>query len=1442
MALKLHYFASGETQGLEKCGSVVGTPTVSNTNGIDGKYAYVLAAGANEIAFTTAASSGHDLERIDGFYIRFSDATPAANVAFFDCSINASGGYNNYNLLLNTSGDLLVRDGNDATIRTITTPFTDATWHRVEIYSTGGDPGTIEVFIDGASQGSDSGQDLLDSRSNGITFKNVSGSGTSIEIQHCYAYSGTTNADRLSGASGTDDWEVTPFYGDASSTITGDTPDTGTFDKIQQIPFVETAGNVVGYTSVTNTDVAGDIEADTGSGAGPSGSGIGTIYGMGTIWRAKKIIGIGASQALFADTLLVQTNLTGSITDIDDNPYSPDGNWLTATGKSVCRVGFPTPDAPPETGAGLQSFTVLLRKSGLGGDFGNEELSPDGIGASDANLSGDETTISNDADTAPDGNWRTASSNNTTSVCHTTFPTPTANPKTGASLQNFKIYARLTANGTPATYNVYLLENGTRINGGSPIATGTLSTTTGTLIVATWDATLLGTADGSLVECEFEVIKTGGSPTSRTTGEVNAVEWNCEYAGTEETVDYAVKLYENGSEISAAGSQTGTLTNAGGDTIVTFTWDAINLGTADGSLIECHVEQTDTSPTVYMEVGAFRCIIDFDYVATDFGFLRGNDVDGVTAELRPSIDLTASYANFQHFDEATTIVPTDTENVRVGIDRNGNTNEFWCSDALASLLSKVVDSGITASPDLLLSIAADLKAKGKLDATLGGADIFISATADLVPMGYLTAIPDLVFSATADLKVDNQLASSPLLAFSTLADLDAEGKLDAVGNLIFSSTADLDARGKLDASVQLLFSTLADLEARGQLSVSDTMLFSAAADLKGQGKLDTTSALIFSLAANLQNASTSASPITATAAMAITGAANLLADGKLDAAASLLFSTSADLLADGKLDATPSMVFSQQADLSAYGKLDASDILLFSTLADLNADGQLTASPNIVVSVVADISSINEIAATPDMVFSLLADLKSKAGMSATPSLVFSANADIQSTNRINATPTMIFSAAADLEAYGKLDAATSLALSLTIADLLARGSLGAATDLTFLLSATLTADGALASTPSMVFSALADIHSTNEINASDSLVFDVSAAIGGDSSVAAYPSLVFSAAADLEAEGKLDSTAALILSATADLNATGTLESTANLVLTLVADLKAHGKLDAGTSLLFSATADLIATGDLNATSALIFSIAADLEATGVMASTAAMLFSAAADLKAFGQLDASDALAFSATADLVDIGSYDLNASPALLFSLAADLKSDGKLDATSSMILDAVADLQGYVRGTATAPLAFSVTADLKGPAAIDATAALALSMIADLKGGAALSAATSMLFSGNAAIAGIDNISAIAPLTFSVVADLQGGSSLSATAPMTFSGAADLKGEGQLDALASLVFSSFATLSDVNAAIFIHIAIAAAIRKIKIKASTRTIEITASDKTIDIEALN
>lgn len=63
---------------------------------------------------------------------------------------------------------------------------------------------------------------------------------------------------------------------------------------------------------------------------------------------------------LAPDAILAQTNITGVLSNITDDPDSNDANWMTGTGAVDMRVSFPTPAANLVPGR-PQEFRVRVR-------------------------------------------------------------------------------------------------------------------------------------------------------------------------------------------------------------------------------------------------------------------------------------------------------------------------------------------------------------------------------------------------------------------------------------------------------------------------------------------------------------------------------------------------------------------------------------------------------------------------------------------------------------------------------------------------------------------------------------------------------------------------------------------------------------------------------------------------------------------------------------------------------------------------------------------------------------------------------------------------------------------------------------------------------------------------------------------------------------------------
>ena len=148
-----------------------------------------------------------------------------------------------------------------------------------------------------------------------------------------------------------------------------------------------------------------------------------------------------------------------------------------------------------------------------------ERKSPDALLVS-TNLTGSITVIVDDPNLS-EGDWLSATDETLDTVARVSFPSPSGNPTAGPGFQEFKFLSRLTSSASPCAYSVDLYEDGSLVGN---LDSGTITSTTGQLITAVWDAADLGTADGSLVEAQITI-----TANVDTTGEIGAIEWNVTY-------------------------------------------------------------------------------------------------------------------------------------------------------------------------------------------------------------------------------------------------------------------------------------------------------------------------------------------------------------------------------------------------------------------------------------------------------------------------------------------------------------------------------------------------------------------------------------------------------------------------------------------------------------------------------------------------------------------------------------------------------------------------------------------------------------------------------------------------------------------------------------------------------------------------------------------------
>ena len=106
------------------------------------------------------------------------------------------------------------------------------------------------------------------------------------------------------------------------------------------------------------------------------------------------------------DAILVQTNLTGAVTAIQDDPDAPDATWLTTTsgGNALLRVSFPT---PANNVQGTQEFKALVRLATGGSNAATAILRLAESGTTVT--SGTETTLAASGNTLLSLSWSSAS-------------------------------------------------------------------------------------------------------------------------------------------------------------------------------------------------------------------------------------------------------------------------------------------------------------------------------------------------------------------------------------------------------------------------------------------------------------------------------------------------------------------------------------------------------------------------------------------------------------------------------------------------------------------------------------------------------------------------------------------------------------------------------------------------------------------------------------------------------------------------------------------------------------------------------------------------------------------------------------------------------------------------------------------------------------------------
>lgn len=304
-----------------------------------------------------------------------------------------------------------------------------------------------------------------------------------------------------------------------------------------------------------------------------------------------------------------------------------------------------------------------------------ETLAPDVL-LTQTNLSGVIGDIDEDPD-SPGADWLTYVANNVDTVCRVSFPTPTGNPTQGVDLQEFKIWVRKqNGTGTP-TVSISLYENGVSV--AEILAATNVTNSSGELFSATWNSNLLGTADGSVVECYIYGTATGGAPASRCTVEVGAVEWNVEYSAGAVAPTVATQAATDIEATTATGN--GNITNTGGENcdIRGIVWDLATHGDPGNTAPGASDYANDVSESNGFGTGAFTrsltglptgdTIYARAYAHNSAGYAYGDEVNFLT---KPAAPTSVSATDGDHTDKVTITWTKSTGANDYQVYRDGN--------------------------------------------------------------------------------------------------------------------------------------------------------------------------------------------------------------------------------------------------------------------------------------------------------------------------------------------------------------------------------------------------------------------------------------------------------------------------------------------------------------------------------------------------------------------------------------------------------------------------------------------------------------------------------------------------------------------------------------------------------------------------------------------------
>jgi len=350
MALQVNNYTGFETAGTEESSGTTGSPTFPTTAPASGdRHASFPGNGTGyRLPHLVAGQTDQGNDYIFSFKVRpTGDVTPSAPDQNMVTYAEDSGQFI-WRLQLNESGDVEVEDETGALIRTITAPFVVGVYQLWQVHFQHSASGSIEVFIDGVSQGIDTGQDLTNGGTLGVLAgPRVIGVGNTTDdwyFDDLLIQSGVTSSgDKFRGV------EVFKYQSSKASATPDDGGgdlDAGDWDECGKTPLDATTPNAE-YTSAG----AGAVDSDATNGFPEGPANDPRIHGDAHIRAMKVVCNMQRSGGGGTDHFILMGNdVDGTTQSVDLDPTQSFVDYffvselasIVPTSTQHCRFGFET--------------------------------------------------------------------------------------------------------------------------------------------------------------------------------------------------------------------------------------------------------------------------------------------------------------------------------------------------------------------------------------------------------------------------------------------------------------------------------------------------------------------------------------------------------------------------------------------------------------------------------------------------------------------------------------------------------------------------------------------------------------------------------------------------------------------------------------------------------------------------------------------------------------------------------------------------------------------------------------------------------------------------------------------------------------------------------------------------------------------------------------------